>query len=111
MCAQPSLPVVPDNSAASRGDGDSGIRNNEESSKGVSKKPGVALGGPKKPPLVLGGPRPPSASVNNLRLQSPKKPDQKVCSPLPYFRNISYCSTSGPRSLGIACSDENLDYV
>lgn len=74
MCAQPSLPVVPDNSAASRGDNESS--KSEESSKKV-KKPVVSSVGTKKSPLVLGGPRPP-ASVKNLRLQPPKKPDQKV---------------------------------
>lgn len=79
MCAQPSLPVVPDNSssASSRGgDGDSG--RNEVG----AKKPGVALSGAKKPPLVFAGPRPP---VNKVRLQPPKKPDQKVCSSSQHF--------------------------
>jgi hypothetical protein len=81
MCAQPSLPVVPDNSAAPRGD-DGGRSEDPEG----RKKPGVGLG-PKKPAVRLGprkpgvalGPRPPG-SGNELLLQPPKKLVQKVCS-------------------------------
>lgn len=67
MCPQPSLPVVPGDSAASR----SSDRNEKPK---TAKKPAIVLG-PKKPTRKHAlAPRPPDP----VALQHPKRVDQKV---------------------------------
>lgn len=67
MCPQPSLPVVPGDSAASR----SSDRNEKPK---TAKKPAIVLG-PKKPTRKNAlAPRPPDP----VALQHPKRVDQKV---------------------------------
>lgn len=86
MCPQPSLPVVPGDSAASR----SSDRNEKPK---TAKKPAIVLG-PKKPTRKNAlAPRPPDP----VALQHPKRVDQKVCLTYSFFVQllIHHFSTGG----------------